>query len=230
MARQSKLTPGIQVFRGSRPGQDVYSATLHGDCCGDGNRPDYDKLASRVRFDNSLAHSNPTGANDKFRLPYGNGFANTRADIVRGINDNGIGYNISVLAIPTYAFVTGFGLHIAAAETGLTFDVVTRNGLVLPTSCLLQVSAEGDGCDITRTLTVDGEGEATVDPYNGIGGLTQGEVFRDYFARDDGCGQFSLEPDEIALQVATMPSSGKVIGEFDITVSVSYDIIHRAEA
>lgn len=244
MARNDKLTPGIQVFRGSRPRQDVFSANLGAGCC-PGPTVDYDKLGERTRFDNALAHSNPTGANDKFSFPYGDGFSDTRENIIDLINREGVGTHISLLAIPTYAYVTGVGIHIEAEEPGLTFDLVTRNGLVLPGTAqaetvsvvgggggsvtlpakgLVKVveAAVGDGCDIIRTET-DGSAAS----FTGFGALNN-NTFIDIFGRD-GDGQFSLEADEIALRVASMPSSGKVTGEFKITVSVSYDVIHRAE-
>lgn len=222
MARNDKLAPGIQVFRGSRPRQDVFSANLSVGCC-PGPAVDYDKLAERTRFDNALAHSNPTGANDKFSFPYGDGFSDTRGNIIDLINREGVGAHISVLAIPTYAFVTGVGIHIEAEETGLTFDLVTRNGLALPAETVKIVEAEvGDDCTITRTAT-----DGAVADFAGFGALGTAN-FIDIFGRN-GEGEFSLEADEIALKVATMPASGKVTGEFKITVSVSYDVIHRAE-
>lgn len=223
MARNDKLTPGIQVFRGSRPRQDVFSANLGTGCCG-GPTLDYDKLADRTRFDNALAHSNPTGANDKFSFPYGDGFSDTRENIIDLINKEGVGAHISVLAIPTYAFVTGVSVHIESEEPGLTFDLVTRNGLELPSEVVKVVEAEvGEECAIERTAT-DGS-KASFAGFGALGNAT----FIDIFGRD-GNGEFSLEADEIALKVASMPSDGKVVGDFKITVSVSYDIIHRAES
>lgn len=225
MARNDKLAPGIQVFRGSRPQQDVYTASLGNSvgCC-PGQAPDYDKLAGRTRFDNSLAHSNPTGANDKFVAPFGVGWANIKNDIVNFINKEGVGAHISVLAIPTYAFVTGVGIHIEAEEPGLTFNLVTRNGLVLPSAVVNVVEAEVTGdCELQRTLTVGSAAD-----FQGFGALGNNN-FIDIFGRDSQ-GEFSLEADEIALQVASMPASGDITGEFKITVSVSYDVIHRAES
>lgn len=244
MARNDKLAPGIQVFRGSRPRQDVFSANLGTGCCG-GPTVDYDKLADRTRFDNALAHSNPTGANDKFSFPYGDGFSDTKDNIIDLINREGVGAHISVLAIPTYAFVTGVGIHIEAEEPGLTFDLVTRNGLVIPgtrAAEVVNVAGGGGGtvtlppvgsitlvesevtgnCEMQRTLT-----QTTDAALFGFGALGNNN-FIDIFCRD-GDGEFSLEADEIALRVATMPASGKITGEFKITVSVSYNVIHRAE-
>lgn len=222
MARNDKLSPGIQVFRGSRTAKDVFAANLGHSCCPSAG-VDHDKLDQRVRFDNALAHSNPTGANDKFIVPFGNGFANIRNDIIDTINTHGVGAHVSVLAIPTYAFVTGVGVHIEAEEPGLTFDLVTRNGLVIPSEIVKVVEAEaGDDCEIVRTET-----DGALADFAGFGALGT-STFIDIFGRN-GDGEFSLEADEIALRVASMPSSGKVLGDFKIAISVSYDIIHRAE-
>lgn len=223
MARNPRLAKGIQVFRGSRSRQDVFAANSGSGCCDSIGDTSYDKLAERTRFDNGLIHSNPIGGNDKFIVPYGDGFADTRDKVVTAINEGGVGTHISVLAIPTYAFVTGVGIHIAGAEPGLTFDLVTRNGLVLPQGNVRIVTATATtACEITRT-----EAAGNAATFEGFGALGSA-AFIDIFGRD-GDGQFSLEADEIALRVATMPAGGIIVGEFNITVSVSYEMIHRAE-
>lgn len=226
MAREPKSETNLQVFRGSRPRLDVFAKNAGTGCCGTGAQVEYDKLAERVRFDNALAHSNPTGANDKFAFPQGDGFAYNSAEIIEHINTHGVGATISVLVIPTYAFVTGVGVHIAAEEPGLTFNLTTRNGLVLPgvtNGDMFEVTATdgAGGCEITRTLGVQGS-------FDGFGALGNAR-FIDIFGRY-GQGEFSLEADEIILEVATLPASGVVTGAFELEVSVSYDVIHRAEA
>lgn len=226
MAREPKSETNLQVFRGSRPRLDVFAKNAGTGCCGTGAQVEYDKLAERVRFDNALAHSNPTGANDKFAFPQGDGFAYNSAEIIEHINTHGVGATISVLVIPTYAFVTGVGIHIAAEEPGLTFNLVTRNGLVLPGAGdggeVIEVTATdgAEGCEITRTPNTGS--------YDGFGALGNAR-FIDIFGRY-GQGEFSLEADEIILEVATLPASGVVTGAFELEVSVSYDVIHRAEA
>lgn len=222
MARTAKSANNIQVFRGSKGKPDVFTENSGAGCCGTGLDTAYDKLGERTRFDNALAHSNPTGANDKYMFPGGNGFSGEKSAILAHINDIGVGATISVLAIPTYSFVTGVGVHIAAEELGLTFDLITRNGLVIPdaASPIEVATAPGlTGCEVVRTQTVG--------DFVGFGALGN-NLFIDIFGRD-GTGSFSLEADELILRVATMPASGIVLGEFDITVSVSYDVIHRAE-
>lgn len=225
MARNPKAANNIQVFRGSKPQPDVFAANTGLGCCPDvAGQYAYDKLADRTRFDNALAHLNPAGANDKFRIPFGNGFSDTRRDVVAHINEAGVGAQISVIAIPTYAFVTGVGVHIAAEEAGLTFNLITRNGLVLPSTAVHVVAAavdEDDACAIERTDTA---GSAA--SFAGFGALGTNE-FIDILGYS-GEGEFSLEADELILEVAAIPAT-PVVGSFDITVSVNYQIVHRAE-
>lgn len=222
MARNQKDVDNLQVFRGSLVKPDIFSANAASGCCdGSGVTTTFDKLGSRTRFDNALAHSNPLGANDKYRLPYGNGMDITSAEILRHINDIGIGASISVLAIPTYAFVTGVAIHTFAEEEGLTFTLQTRNGLVLPPTLIgvtVTPGADGSLCSVTRT---QGAGA-----YTGIGVLADGDLNRTVFGRGD---QFALEADELMLVVTGMPVSGVVNGTFDIEVAVSYEVVKRAE-
>lgn len=229
MARNAKSANNIQVFRGSKPRQDVFAQNSGSGCCAS-PLADYDKLADRVRFDNALAHLNPTGANDKFVVPFGAGNESTRQEIVDHINAIGVGAEISVIAIPTYAFLTGLSVHVAAEEPGLTFTIKTRNGLVIPSDITFAVDAVDDPsnpCGITRTLTEDSEGTWFE---SGFGAL-EGSRFIDYFARGCcGLDQFSLEADEIILEVATMPAGGVITGAFELNVAVGYDILNRAEA
>lgn len=234
MARAPKNANNIQVFRGSRPKADVFTSNASVGCCGTVDF-DYDKLGDRVRFDNGLKHVNPTGGVDRYRFPSGNGFADDRAAILAHINAVGVGAEISLLAIPTFAFLTGWGIHVESEEEGLTFDVRTRNGLVLPSATAILVTTEADpdsACGVSRNedaapaLTEDGEDGPLI--LEGIGAMLAGTVALDYFYAA-APGSFSLEADEIILRVATMPVSGKVNGTFDLTVSASYNVIHRAE-
>lgn len=229
MARVDKAETNIQVFRGSLPKMDVFAANAGDGCCPSGLQQSYDKLGERTRFDNALAHSNPIGANDKYFFPTGAGFDADKADIITHINEHGVGATVSVLAIPTYAFVTGVGIHVAGEEDGLTFNLITRNGLALPSDAVYMVEAavdENNDCAMTRTL-VDLDGEESIDPFEGFGELND-NLFVDIFARSC-CGEFSLEADELILEVASMPAGGIVNGDFAIEVAVSYQVIHRAE-
>jgi hypothetical protein len=210
MARIDKSAKSLQVFRGSKPKADVFARTA-GDCCSPTAESTYDKLGCRVRFDNSTAHENPTGANEKFHFQKQRFPVETLAAQIAHLNAQGVGGQLSVFAIPTYAFVTGVGTVVLASEPGLTFKLVTRNGLELPRVVGIKVDVAGDSCCPTRT--------------QGVGDVTEQYIFG-----RDAAGEFSLEADEILLEVVTMPTSGVISGEFDVLLSVSYDIINRAES
>lgn len=219
MARIAKAAKNLQVFRGGLARPDIFAQNAGADCCGSEAEAQPDRLASRIRFDNALSHSNPTGANDKWSFSTGL-FAHDKAAIIQHINEHGVGATLSVLTIPTYAFVTDVAVYIRASEPGLTFDLITRNGLILPTEQLIEVTTTGGSCEATRTQAVG--------DYLAFGTLTGGA--EQVIIGRDADGMFSLEADEIILRVATMPAGGVLVtGLFDLTVAVNYNVVHRAE-
>jgi len=225
MARKVKNAKNLQAFRGAYPKQDVYAKNSGFGCTPD-PAPQPDKLACRVRFDNALAHVNPLGGVDQFVFPQADGFAYNQNEIINHINAYGVGAEVSVIAIPTYAILTGLHIHIAAEEPGLTFGVKTRNGLALPTNTPIIVTAtdasQGD-CPLNRERT-----DGTAATWNAFGALGSAR-FIDIIGRD-GTGKFALEADEIILEVKSMPSSGVVLGDFQLVIRAAYEVIGRAEA
>lgn len=115
MAREPKSENNLQVFRGSKPRPDVFAQNSGLGCCDTGAQVDYDKLGERVRFDNGLKHLSPPGGVERYRFPSGNGISDDRAAILKHINDIGVGAEISVIAIPTYAL--SLIHHLRAHET-----------------------------------------------------------------------------------------------------------------
>lgn len=233
MARNAKEATNLQVFRGSRPALDVFAkAALEAQCCGTTDVSTYDKLAQRVRFDNGLSHLSPLGGREEFTLPDGTpGWQSTKVEVVDWINANGVGASISVIAIPTYAFVKRIGIHVDKAEAGLTFTLASRNGLDLGNFTGFQVTAAGTGCEITRTLTALTSGESPTPLDEVVFGALSTELFRDYFfCPASACGEFSLEADELMLVVASVPAADPVVGDFSISVTVAYEVAQRAEA
>lgn len=222
MARNPKSANNIQVFRGGFPRPDVFAQNAASTCCpGSGTSVASDKLPGRVRFDNGLNHMDPLGGSEKVLLPLGGpGFADFERDVISHINSVGVGATVSVIAIPTYAFLTGVGVRVDAAEEGLTFDLVTRNGLVLP-AAHTRATATGEDCTIVRAVET---GDDFLTGFGQLGAAAQIDIF----ARS-GDGEFSLEADEIMLRVATMPAAGApVTGAFRIEVSAAYELINRA--
>lgn len=227
MTRVAKDSKNIQVFRGGNPRPSVFEKHAGIGCCASNVTMIADKLPDVLHFDNGLNHLNPTGGNEKYDFPNGSvsgGFSDFN-DIVAHINANGVGAQVSVIAIPNYAFVTGLSVKVYAEEPGLTFDLKTRNGLELPADLVKVVTTQPDPnatCQLVRTAQ-DGS-EAS---FAGFGAL-DGNIYKDILGRS-GDGKFALEADEIIVEVASMPSSGKVNGKFGFTVAVSYDMIDRAE-
>lgn len=221
MAREIKDPLNLQVFRGSLPRADVFSANAGVGCCPT-TQVQYDKLGARVRFDNALAHSNPTGANDKWMFRHGTQAGDTSL-ILDHLNDNGVGASVSVLVIPTFAFVKGIGIKIQAMEEGVTFNLKTRNGLDIEAGEFLVVDTGHDGSCISTHVLSTGT-------FEGFGELPEDVVVRDIFfiPNETPLGNFSLEADELILELASVPAEGIIKGEFLIDVAVSYEIINRA--
>ena len=230
MAINPKSADNIQVYRGALPAMDVFAQNSGAGCCAPNVTSDYDKLGTVVHFDNALAHLNPKGANDKLRIsPSVNGM---QREVIDHINAVGAGAQISVLVIPTFALVKSIGVHVAAAETGLTFNLVSRNGLNLA----LDVDAPITGLSSIFQVA-SAAGASTCDPLvrtrtnrpdlDGIGALGANE-FIDIFANYDmAAAGFALDAEELILEVATVPAT-PIAGTFDITVAVNYDILLRA--
>lgn len=240
MAWNARNSQNLQVFRGSRPKLDVFTKNFaaDSDCCPSGAAVGYDKLARRVRFDNGLNHLNPIGGNEKYRLPGGDGLTGTQAEILAHINAHGVGAQISVIAIPTFAILTAVGIHIAADEPGLTFNLRTRNGLELPESDVIRINTNGDACGPVRTRAV-----GSLQGFGQMGSAEQVDLFaigrfrtggpiggsHDGHVHEVEFNYFAMESDEIIVEVAAMPSSGIVTGAFDLSVAVNYEFVHRAE-
>ena len=218
MAITAKSADNMQVFRGSKPAQDVFAQNSGAGCCDTGSTVYYDKLAPVVHFDNALAHLNPAGANDKFRL--------TRMvpGVVDHINAIGVGAQISVLAIPTGAIMRAVAARVDSEDTGLVFELRTRNGLALPAVIMdITASAGAVACDPATRVAAVGAVWTGIGP---LGANSQVDKLGLY-ASDDPTA-YSLESDELILEVTAMPAGGLINGNFDVTVAAVYDIALRA--
>jgi len=228
MARVAKDAKNIQVFRGGNPRPSVFEKHAGIGCCASGVTTVTDKLPDVLHFDNGLNHLNPTGGNEKYNFPNGSpsgSFETDRLAIIQHINDNGVGAQVSVIAIPNYAFLTGVAIKVYAEEEGLTFTLKTRNGLTLPDDVVkvIETAAVEGSCSMTRTVT---DGDAT--SFTGFGALGTDNIFKDIVARSAN-GEFAAEADEIIVEVATMPTSGSISGNFGFEIAVNYDVVGRAE-
>ena len=228
MAITPKSADNMQVFRGAKPAADVFAQNPGAGCCDNGTVVIHDKLAPVVHFDNALAHLNPAGANDKFRL--------TRMvpGVVDHINAIGVGAQISVLAIPTGAIMRAVAVRTDGEDVGLTFELKTRNGLVLPAAAAggavldVLVDAGVAACDpVARTVTANAGLVGVV--WEGLGVLgAHLQVDKVGLYPASALLAYSLEADELMLEVTAMPAGGLINGDLDITVAAVYDIALRA--
>lgn len=218
MTIAAKSADNMQVFRGSRPAADVFAQNAGVGCCDTGSVVVHDKLAPVVHFDNALAHLNPAGANDKFRLN------RMVPGVVDHINAIKIGAQISVLAIPTGAIMRAVAVRVDAEDAGLVFELRTRNGLALPTVIMdITAAAGAAACDPATRVAAPGL------VWTGIGLLgANSQVDKLGLYASDDPASYSLESDELMLVVTAMPGGGIINGDFDITVSAVYDIALRA--
>lgn len=225
MAITPKSADNMQVFRGSKPAADVFAQNSGAGCCDTGAIVTHDKLAPVVHFDNALAHLNPAGANDKFRL--------TRMvpGVVDHINAIGVGAQISVIAIPTGAIMRAVAVRVDGEDTGLVFELVTRNGLVLPTvadDAVLDITVDA-GAVACEPATRVSTPSVSLTPWEGIGPLgAHSQVDKLGLYSSINPDAYSLEADELILEVTAMPGGGLINGDFDITVVAVYDIALRA--
>lgn len=218
MARTAKSANNMQIFRGSLVRPDVFALAASEGCCPGGTQVTHDKLAQVTHFDNSLSHLNPIGGNEKVTFP-DTQWESDRQAIIDWINQIGVGATFSVALLPTYSWFTDLSVLVLEAEAGLTFDVVTRNGAVLPSAQSVMVTATGSTCNVTRT-------QEAGDDFTGIGALADGELHVLHIARDEG--NFVLEADEVMLRVATMPAGGVVSGTFRLQLAINYHVNARA--
>lgn len=219
----------LQVFRGSKQPLGVFAKHAGSGCCGTSFSVGFDRLADVVHGPNSHTHLNPVSYNDKYMVPMGpvgGTLENDRDEIVSFINAVGVGAKIGIICIPNFAFVTDISVRIEAEEPSLTFNLKTRNGLALPSKKVITVKttrSEDNVCVLERDAT----DSTAANAFNGFGKM-DGNVFIDIFGRD-GDGVFTAEADEIMLEVASMPASKKIVGNFRVVVAVNYSICDRAE-
>lgn len=219
----------LQVFRGSKQPLGVFAKHAGSGCCGTSFSVGFDRLADVVHGPNSHTHLNPVSYNDKYMVPMGpvgGTLENDRDEIVSFINAVGVGAKIGIICIPNFAFVTDISVRIEAEEPGLTFNLKTRNELALPSKKVITVKttrSEDNVCVLERYAT----DSTAANAFNGFGNMDD-NVFIDIFGRD-GDGVFTAEADEIMLEVASMPVSKKVVGNFRVIVAVNYSICDRAE-
>lgn len=214
----------FQSFRGGlRKLSGLVQSQLRGTCCEDTLELQKDRLPTRMRFDNGLAHENPNGANQKWSIKT----APDRREVVTHLNDYKVDATVGVLALPTYSVITALAISVGSLPAGFTFKLTSRNGtLENVTGTLHTVVVSGENCQPSRDHTsADAQGLAAVVAT----GLGKGELRKDYIFIPDK-PIFQVQADEIQIDVEAFATSGKVaVDELDITVAANYDVVIRSE-
>ena len=227
MARNPKSANAYQSFRGGRNRLGVWAKFAEGACCEPGVVLDIDRLPATVQWENANIHTSPLGGrNPTWR--FSELQSGDRDAIVDHINAVGVGAIIELQAIPTFALVQSVAVSTFKEETGLAFEVITRNGTALPADQVILIEEQDAGnCgETTRTRVVDVAGDDLGD-LSAVGTLNG--ATRSYTLAVSGAGEFALEADVIALRVTSVPAGG-VVGAFDISVDLSYTAPVRSYA
>jgi len=229
MARNPKSANAYQSFRGGRNRLGVWAKFAEGACCEPGVVLDIDRLPATVQWENANIHTSPLGGrNPTWR--FSELQSGDRDAIVDHINAIGVGAIIEVQAIPTFALVQSVAVSTFKEETGLAFEVITRNGTRLPEDQVILIEEQDAGnCgEPTRTRVIaDDDGQADLGDLSAVGTLNG--ATRSYTLAVSAPGEFALEADVIALRVTSVPAGG-VVGAFDISVDLSYTAPVRSYA
>lgn len=225
----AKLTPKqiadshIQVFRGGhKPLSKAVQAELRGTCCRDDVKVKFDRLPHRMRFDNSLTHENPNGANQKW------GFTNPddRRALVKAFNDYKAATTVGLFAPPTYALITHIGFNVSRLPEGMTLKLTSRNGtLDGVTATVHKVVVGGLPCAPTRDYEKS-DGQTVTDVV--FEAPQAGNLHQDYVLVLD-TPLFVPQAEEISLAVGNFATADMVTeAQFDFTVAINYDFVVRA--
>lgn len=221
MARTAKNAKAMQLFRGGLNKLSVWAEHIGGDCCDAKPTITQDRLNPTINPENALVHTRPFGNRDY--MQYSEFNDSKRVEIVKWINDNGVGAQLELLVIPTFSLLSTVEFTVLAEEAGFTFDLKTRNGTVLPAGQLIKVSETegGAGCgEVARVQAVGG--------YTGLGALG-GATRVMNLGVSDKLGEFALEADVLILEVTALPAAG-LKGFFDFRANINYVAPGRSEA
>lgn len=210
MAFVAKSSKAYQVFRGALNKLGLWAQHLGSGCCGPEVAVDIDRLAHRTTNpENALIHISPSGGRDHWK--FSDHADSDRQRINNWINTQGVGAQLEIMVLPTHSFLTYVTAVVLAEESGLVFELKTRNGTPLPEDQLIKVDEvdSGDGC--TTVARTEGAGDfAALGPLNG-----SSRVYH-YGAAANG-GHFVMDNDALILEVVSLPAGG-VKGFWDILI------------
>lgn len=223
MARIAKTEKAMQLFRGGLNdlSKNPWLQNIGFGCCDPVHKIDQDRLPPTVNPENAQIHSRPFG--NRLFWQFSEHDDSTRAQIVRHLNEVGVGAQLEIIVIPTFSLTHSVHTVTLAEETDLVFELKTRNGTELPSGQLIKVSEtdSGDGCgEVARV-------QAAADPAE-IGPLDGASRVHNLFVSDKG-GEFALEADVLVLEVVSVPAGG-IKGNFDIRVHTNAIAPGRSES
>lgn len=227
MPRNPMSADAMQLFRGGLNKPSLWAEHIGGDCCDPKALVAMDRLPPTVNPENANVHTNPYGHRDYWH--FGTLADSIRQKIVDHINSVGVGAELEVMVIPTFALLHSVRVDVLIPEAGLAFELVTRNGTALPTGqeIIVTETDSGDGCgEVARVQTAPGEDDSVFEDIGGVGAGTR----RYHLGVSDQGGEFALEADVLILRVTAVPAAPGVIGFFDIQVHANYVAPGRSEA
>jgi hypothetical protein len=211
----------LQLFRGGLNKLTLWAEHIGGACCDPLVPAQIDRLNPTINPENANVHTNPFGHRDHFH--FGSLHDSLRDKIVRHINTHGVGAQLELMVLPTFSLLHAVQFVTLAEEPGLLFELKTRNGTVLPTGQLIQVSETegGNGCGEVARVQAEGA-------YTDLGALNGATRVHTLGVSDIG-GEFALEADVLILEVTAMPAEA-VVGYFDLQLHGTYIAPGRSEA
>lgn len=223
MTFNAKGPKAKQVFRGGLNdlSKSPWLQNIGGACCEPSHAIDQDRLNRTINPENALVHSRPFG--NRLHWWFSEHDDSTRRQIVNHINTHGVGAQLEIIVIPTFAFVHSIHTVTLVEEAGLVFELKTRNATPIPSGQKIKVS-ETDGADgCGEVARVQGAADEAA-----IGALDGASRVHNFFVADNG-GEFALNSDVIILEVKSVPAGG-VKGTFDILVHSTTVAAGRSEA
>ena len=223
MARVSKSEKAKQLFRGGLNdlSKNPWIQQMGNGCCEVAPSIDQDRLNPTINPENANIHTRPFGNRDYWQFSEHDD--TTRANVVKWINEVGVGAQLEIMVIPTFSLLYSVQVVTMAEEAGLVFELKTRNGTVLPSGQQIKVleTDSGDGCgEVARVKSA--ADAASIGPLEGANRV------HNLFVTGQG-GEFALEADVLILEVVSLPAD-PVKGYFDLRVHANYVAPGRSEA
>ena len=236
VVRNPKTDNHLQDFRGGWNDLDQITRTRlqEQSCCAMGVKVEIDRLPPRMRPNNDLSHTRPTGNNEKRRYGGVNAVTNAIVKHIHEFGDSASGAIVGVFAVPDLCLLKSIGVSIRTLPAGVTMTVAMRstmNGdLVANGGQKYEVETSGDTCDPTRDFVQTALTPADVYTFtaNNAGVFTKETVLM----FDTGVGgHFMPNCDEITIIFSGTPANIAAVTaqDIDFTIGVNYDTVIRAE-